>query len=553
VDATGAAILNNNSSTTITLSQTAGNHGLGGVGGVSGATTVFAGDPAAVTAITGSAGVGLGVAGMLARFTGGTWYDANSGQQPVNVEIDGGNLILPAGAINSQWLIANQTLTIHGGSLVSSNAYGIRLANTFGANQGNPGLGPFTGVQDGGLVLSASGDGLQWGSSTVTSFTYDLSGGTVQLLPGAGPLNLGGDLSGVGTTVFTLSGTGKVLAGSSVQGANGSPAQQVFAFNGGTLAAAKFDATFLQPALGVPYGTLVNNGGTLAPGDIGTAGQTTIIGNYVESNTAAILDIDLGGTAQANTWQTTNAAYDVVQVGGNVTFQGSLKLREINGFEPIVGQGRSFTILSATNITGAFANVASGSRLIVSNYPSRSFRVTVNPTNVVLDQYQTPTPQAYFTYSPNNGSTPVTATFTNLSNGAGLTNMWSFGDGATSVSTAATVTHTYTTVSTNTVSLTVGSTLGVNTFTVSNAVVVTVPPGPTGPAHLTNSVAGNVLSLSWPGGLNWRLVVQTNNLALGLSSNTNDWMTVPGSTGTNQESIPLNPALPAEFYKLIYP
>ena len=124
VDATGAAILNNNSSTTITLSQTAGNHGLGGVGGVSGATTVFAGDPAAVTTITGSAGVGLGVAGMTAIFTGGTWYNANNGQQPVNVEIDGGNLILPAGAINSQWLIANQTLTIHGGSLVSSNAYG---------------------------------------------------------------------------------------------------------------------------------------------------------------------------------------------------------------------------------------------------------------------------------------------------------------------------------------------------------------------------------------------------------------------------------------------
>ena len=171
-----------------------------------------------------------------------------------------------------------------------------------------------------------------------------MSGGTIQTLPGAGPLNLGGDLSGVGTTVFTLTGTGKLLAGgnyggSSVQGANGSPAQQVFAFNGGTLAAAKFDATFLQPALGAPYGTLVNNGGTLAPGDIGTAGQTIIIGSYAESNTAAILDIDLGGTAPANTWQTTNAAYDVVQVNGNVTFAGSLNLREINGFEPIVGQG----------------------------------------------------------------------------------------------------------------------------------------------------------------------------------------------------------------------
>jgi hypothetical protein len=47
--------------------------------------------------------------------------------------------------------------------------------------------------------------------------------------------------------------------------------------------------------------------------------------------------------------------------------------------------------------------------------------------------------------------------------------------------------------------------------------------------------------------------VQTNNLKNGLSTNTNDWMTVPGSTGINSTNFPINPALPVEFYELIYP
>ena len=549
VDASGATINNRNAGTTLMLVQSAGNHGLGGIGGVSGATMIFAGDPNAATTITGAGG-GLGVAGMTAIFTGGTWFNGASGAQPVNVEIDGGSLVLPPGSIDSRWLVAGQTLTIHGGSLVSSNAYGIRLANTYGANQGSPGTGPFTGVQDGGLVLSASGDGLQWGSTAVTSFTYDLSGGTVQLLPSAGPLNLGGDLSGAGTTVFTLSGTGKVLAGSSVQGANGSPAQQVFAFNGGTLAAAKFDTTFLQPGLGVPYGTLVNHGGTLAPGDIGTAGQTIITGNYAVDNSDAVLDIDLGGIAKANAFQNTSS-YDTVAISGNATLGGSVNLREINGFEPIVGQNGSLTILTAANITGAFANVASGSRLVVSNYPSRSFRVTVSSTNVVLDQYQTPTPQAYFTYSPNSGVAPLVVTFTNLSNGAGLTNLWVFGDGSTSASTAATVSHTYTAAGTNTVSLTVGNVLGANTYTVTNAIAVTastwVPP------HLgTISVSGSLANLAGTGGVSGATyyVLSSTNLSLPRASWTPTYTNTFAPDGSFNASFPVNPTIPAQFFLL---
>jgi autotransporter-associated beta strand protein len=87
----------------------------------------------------------------------------------------------------------------------------------------------------------------------------------------------------------------------------------------------------------------------------------------------------------------------------------------------------------------------------------------------------------------------------------------------------------------------------------SIAVVASVSVNTT-PTNITATVSGNVLSLSWPADhTGWRLLEQTNNLASGISSNTNDWMTVPGSAGMNQTNIVINPAQPAGFYRLVYP
>jgi hypothetical protein len=47
--------------------------------------------------------------------------------------------------------------------------------------------------------------------------------------------------------------------------------------------------------------------------------------------------------------------------------------------------------------------------------------------------------------------------------------------------------------------------------------------------------------------------VQTNNLAAGISLNTNDWATVPGSSGINQTNITIDSTKPAEFYRMVYP
>jgi hypothetical protein len=76
-------------------------------------------------------------------------------------------------------------------------------------------------------------------------------------------------------------------------------------------------------------------------------------------------------------------------------------------------------------------------------------------------------------------------------------------------------------------------------------------PVNTNPTNLTFSVSGGKLNLGWPADhTGWRLQVQTNSLAVGLNTN---WVTVTGSTSTNQISVPLNSANGSIFYRLVYP
>ena len=81
-----------------------------------------------------------------------------------------------------------------------------------------------------------------------------------------------------------------------------------------------------------------------------------------------------------------------------------------------------------------------------------------------------------------------------------------------------------------------------------------VSPVNTTPTNLTATVAGNVLTLSWPADhTGWRLLVQTNSLAAGISSKTNDWETVSGSAGINSTNITVDATKPGEYYRLVYP
>lgn len=88
----------------------------------------------------------------------------------------------------------------------------------------------------------------------------------------------------------------------------------------------------------------------------------------------------------------------------------------------------------------------------------------------------------------------------------------------------------------------------------SLTVLVGVPNVNTTPTNITASVSGGVLTLTWPADhTGWHLQAQTNSLAVGLNPNTNAWTTVPDSSSVNTINLPINPALPTVFYRLVYP
>jgi hypothetical protein len=70
----------------------------------------------------------------------------------------------------------------------------------------------------------------------------------------------------------------------------------------------------------------------------------------------------------------------------------------------------------------------------------------------------------------------------------------------------------------------------------------------TNATNITATYAGGNLQLGWPAShIGWELQVQTNARSTGLSTN---WFVVPGSTTTNQVTLPTNPSNGAVFYRL---
>ncbi len=112
---------------------------------------------------------------------------------------------------------------------------------------------------------------------------------------------------------------------------------------------------------------------------------------------------------------------------------------------------------------------------------------------------------------------------------------------ATYTDTAATpgTTYYYVVASTNSVA---GSG---NSLEAHAQIIATEPP------PLTLTIAAGAMQFNWPAShLGWRLQGQTNAADFGISS---AWSTVPGSTATNQISIPLDPNNGSAFFRLSSP
>jgi PKD repeat protein len=98
---------------------------------------------------------------------------------------------------------------------------------------------------------------------------------------------------------------------------------------------------------------------------------------------------------------------------------------------------------------------------------------TTQPDYVVVTSPPSP-PTADFSGTPTSGPTPLTVSFTDTSSGGPTTWSWAFGDGGTS--TAQNPTHTYASLGSYTVSLTVSNASGGDTKTVADYIAATAPP-----------------------------------------------------------------------------
>ncbi len=349
---------------------------LAALAGVSGSTYIFNPHPGAtLTTAINTTGLGFTQQSGTLRLTN------NGGAS--NFRIEGGTFTALA-TDRFQLATANQTLTVTGGTL------DVRAAASFGFRVGGAGSSSQTGAQNvfatqsGGTLLAAFATLGGSDTTAAKSPAYTLSGGTFN---SGGSLTLGADTALTGSATFTLTG-GKLIIPGTLSGSQAG-ARQIFAMSGGTLAAATLNATNLRSADLAGNGTFTQAGGTLAPGDLGTAGRTTITGNYSLS-APATLALDLGTTTQATAFQT--GGYDYLTVSGTTTLAGNLSVQLIGAFAtPATAplNATTFTVLNSTGtLSGAFANVAFGQRLATTGGEG-SFLVSKSGNTVTLSQYLT--------------------------------------------------------------------------------------------------------------------------------------------------------------------
>src|SRR5262249_14962951 len=128
------------------------------------------------------------------------------------------------------------------------------------------------------------------------------------------------------------------------------------------------------------------------------------------------------------------------------------------------GQTSQVTVSFSPSAEGSFSN----DLIFTSNGGNSTNRLSGSGAFV---------PVAGFSANPTSGFWPLSVNFNNSSTGT-ITNVsWDFGDGSTSNTSAASLTHTYAGPSTNTVSLTASGPVGTNAMVLSAYIVVTnLPP-----------------------------------------------------------------------------
>jgi len=290
---------------------------------------------------------------------------------------------------------------------------------------------------------------------------------------------------------------------------------------------------------------LINQNHTGAGGFTVSSSATLCITNAVPSNMADLgaLTLNSGTTLEfQNVSNLTSALADTT----SLTVSGAAQVL-ITGTNYLV-IGNTYPLLTNSGTMAGFANLAlqmpfGYGGTLVSNANQILLAVTLLP--------------------------PVPAAPTNLIATAGDTQVtlnWSASAGATGYNVQQSTTNggTYTVIGANVTSLSFTNTGlidGMNYYYVvsalnlggesTNSLQVSAIPVSLVPPRLVFQASGSQIQLAWPmDHLGWHLESQTNSLNSGLGTN---WITVSGSAGTNQLTVPIGVTYGSVFYRLIYP
>ncbi len=242
------------------------------------------------------------------------------------------------------------------GGVVSANVPGSTLNVDPNLANGLVNQGTMQATNGGILLLNGNGGGTFTNSGTIKA-----TGGTLQstgAVTSSGTVDVGADtLTVTGSGTYTQSAGTFRLAGGSVTSST------ALVFNGGlidargTINSAITNGANLQPALG-GSGLVVN-------------GNVTLL-------SSSQLTFQLAGLVQGS-------QYGFLNVNGTVALNGNLVVSFVDPFQAT--NNDNFTVLSSTALSGAFTNVASGSRVTTTDN-SGTFLVTYNGTTVILSNFQ---------------------------------------------------------------------------------------------------------------------------------------------------------------------
>jgi autotransporter-associated beta strand protein len=480
-----------------------------------------------------------------------------------NLNVIGGSLTIGTGADSPALFITNTSTSgdimdlgnaTNATGVLNMNSGSLFLIGTRYVQLGN--VASSTGIinQSGGTVTVATSAGIDvanqvgaFGFINITGGTFDTSGGGYSVtLRGTGSLNISGTgLVRVNTLNMTrnnadsVNASGTLLMNHETLGNAATGQTGAINFNGGVLQAVTNSASFMSSAAAPSvFTTTVKAGGAIIND-----------GGFAITNSSPLVhDATLNGSADGGLVKTGSGT---LTLAGANTYTGNTVIS--NGTLAVGG-----SLAAAGAVTVSANGTLSGTGIVGG-------KVTVNGTLAP----GTPATAGLLTCSANvmiNGTNTMKLDKGNLTNdvlSVGGTLMYG---GTLNVSVLSgtpalndsfqlfsATSHGGDFAAINLPGLDAG--LGWSwdpargTLSVVPAVSVNLNP-----TNITAAVAGNVLQLSWPADhTGWRLLVQTNHLASGISSNTNDWTEVPGSAGMDQTNITINPALPAVFYRLVYP